>query len=103
MDSPSNFRRLNNDNLLFKLRLRLDNIKAIGHTKFVTTIINVVFVAANTKADIKASVEVLKDKKNREYFQIKDIRIKLKVGDAAGKIISQNINKNNDALGMFYT
>lgn len=52
----------------------------------------------NTKADIKASVEVLKDKKNREYFQIKDIRIKLKVGDATGKLISQNTNRNNDAL-----
>uniref|UniRef100_A0A2S2Q1H3 Circadian clock-controlled protein n=1 Tax=Sipha flava TaxID=143950 RepID=A0A2S2Q1H3_9HEMI len=52
----------------------------------------------NTKADVKANVEVLKDKKNREYFQIKDIRIKLKVGDATGKMISQNINKNNDAL-----
>lgn len=57
---------------------------------------------ANTKADIKANVEVLKDKKNREYFQIKDIRIKLKVGDAAGKIISQSTNRNNDALGTFF-
>ncbi|XP_060873063.1 circadian clock-controlled protein daywake-like [Metopolophium dirhodum] len=52
----------------------------------------------NTKADVKASLEVLKDKKNREYFQVKDIRIKLKVGDANGKIIPQNINKNNDVL-----
>lgn len=57
------------------------------------------FITANTKADIKGSVEILKDKKNREYFQLKDIRIKLKIGDAIGKIISQNTNKNNDALG----
>lgn len=59
-------------------------------------------IAANTKADVKVSVEMLKDKKNREYFQIKDIRIKLKVGDATGKIISQNTNRNNDALSMFH-
>lgn len=52
----------------------------------------------NTKADIKVNLEVLKDKKNREYFQIKDIRIKLKVGDALGKIISQNVNKSNDVI-----
>jgi len=57
---------------------------------------------ANTKADVKASLEILKDKKNREYFQVKDIRIKLKVGDANGKIIPQNINKNNDVLSMLY-
>lgn len=59
-------------------------------------------IAANTKADVKVSVEMLKDKKNREYFQIKDIRIKLKVGDATGKISSQNTNRNNDALGTFH-
>lgn len=59
-------------------------------------------IAANTKADIKASVELVKDKKNREHFQIKDVRIKLKVGDATGKITTQNTNRNNDALGMFY-
>ncbi|VVC36457.1 Haemolymph juvenile hormone binding [Cinara cedri] len=52
----------------------------------------------NTKADIKASVEVMKDKKNRDYFQIKDVRIKLRVGDAVGKIIAQNNNRNNDAI-----
>lgn len=62
--------------------------------------LNAMLFIANTKADIKANVEVLKDKKNREYFQIKDIRIKLKVGDASGKIISQSNNRNNDALGM---
>jgi len=44
---------------------------------------------------------MLKDKKNREYFQIKDIRIKLKVGDALGKIIAQNVNKNNDVISTF--
>lgn len=59
-------------------------------------------ITANTRADIKASVELLKDKKSREYFQIKDIRIKLKVGDATGKITTQNTNRNNDALGKFY-
>lgn len=59
-------------------------------------------IKANTKADIKVSVEMLKDKKNREYFQIKDIRIKLKVGDATGKLISQNTNRNNDALSTFH-
>lgn len=61
-----------------------------------------IFFLANTKADVKVSVELLKDKKNREYFQIKDIRIKIKVGDATGKIMSNNTNKNNDVLGMYY-
>lgn len=66
-----------------------------------TIIVNDFFLA-NTKADVKVSVELLKDKKNREYFQIKDIRIKIKVGDATGKIMSNNTNKNNDVLGMYY-
>ncbi|XP_050430977.1 circadian clock-controlled protein daywake-like [Adelges cooleyi] len=51
----------------------------------------------NTKADIKASVEILKDKKNREYFQLKDIRLKVKVGDATGKATNL-YNPNNDVI-----
>ncbi|XP_050548945.1 circadian clock-controlled protein daywake-like [Daktulosphaira vitifoliae] len=50
----------------------------------------------NVRVDIKGSAETLKDKKNRDYFQLKNIRLKVKVGDATGKV--KNLSRGGEVI-----
>lgn len=58
------------------------------------------FVLANTKADIKGTGKLIKNKKGVQFIQVKDINVKLTSGNQKVKIISKG-SRDSEALSEY--
>lgn len=55
---------------------------------------------ANTKADIKGTGKLIKNKKGVQFIQVKDINVKLTSGNQKVKIISKG-SRDSEALSEY--
>lgn len=58
------------------------------------------FFLANTKADIKGTGKLIKNKKGVQFIQVKDINVKLTSGNQKVKIISKG-SRDSEALSEY--
>lgn len=58
-------------------------------------------ILANIRADLSGTGELTTDKKGRQIAQIKNVNVKVKIGDATGTAINNDKNRNNELISKY--